>query len=75
MSAEDEPVEEEVEEVLLEDLRPELFRMIYNQPTVLFSMFEVLCELLEARGVMRPGEKDTVIREGIRRWRDEVGTK
>ncbi len=74
MSTEEEPVEEE-EEVLLEDLRPELFRMIYNQPTVLLSIFEVLCELLEARGVMRPGEKDTVIREGIRRWRDEVGTE
>lgn len=80
MSADDEqgpsgPVEEAAadEAVLLEDLRPQLYRMIYNQPTILFSIFEVLFELLEARGVMRPGEADTVIREGIRRWRDETG--
>lgn len=62
------------EEVLLEDLRPQLYRMIYNQPTILFSIFEVLCDLLESRGVMRPGEREEIIREGIRKWRDEVAT-
>ncbi len=62
------------EEVLLEDLRPQLYRMIYNQPTILFSIFEVLCDLLESRGVMRPGEREEIISEGIRKWRDEVAT-
>ena len=62
------------EEVLLDDLRPQLYRMIYNQPTILFSIFEVLCDLLESRGVMRPGEREALIREGIRKWRDEVAT-
>ena len=64
----------ENEEVLLDDLRPQLYRMIYNQPTILFSIFEVLCDLLESRGVMRPGEREAIIREGIRKWRDEVAT-
>ena len=64
----------EDEEVRLDDLRPQLYRMIYNQPTILFSIFEVMCELLESRGVMRPGEREAIIREGIRRWRDEVAT-
>lgn len=70
---EGEASEEEVEEVLLEDLMPQLYRMIYNQPTILFSILEVLFELLENRGVMRPGEAEILIREGIRRWRDGVG--
>ena len=88
--SDEKPVEEEVEEsgpggptetaaadkeVLLEDLKPQLYRMIYNQPTILFSILEVLFELLENRGVMRPGEADILIREGIRRWTDEVGSK
>ncbi len=62
------------EEVLLDDLRPQLYRMIYNQPTILFTIFEVLCDLLESRGVMRPGEREDLIREGIRKWRDEIAT-
>lgn len=68
------PTEAVDEEVVLEDLRPQLYRMIYNQPTILFSIFEVLCELLESRGVMRPGEREALITEGIRRWRDDVAT-
>ena len=62
------------EKVLLEELKPQLYRMIYNQPTILFSIFEVLFDLLESRGVMRPGEREAIIREGIRKWRDEVAT-
>jgi hypothetical protein len=72
MSAE-EPEGEEEEEPTLRNLRPSLYRMIYNQPGILLSMFETLFELLESRGVMRPGEAEMLIREGIRRWRDEIG--
>lgn len=81
MSGEEEAVKEEAPEeeessatveLTLEQLRPRLYRMVYNQPTILFHMLETLFELLEARGVMRPGEAEAVIREGLRRWRDET---
>lgn len=76
MSADDETVEEvaveeeEIEELTLEDLRPKLYRLIYNQPTVLLFIIETLFELLGSRGVMRPDEAEEVIREGLKRWRD-----
>lgn len=72
MSVDEEQAEEE-EELRLEDFRPQLYRMVYNQPTVLLHMLETLFELLEARGVMRPGEAETLMREALRRWRDERG--
>lgn len=72
---EEQPEEEEEseEELSLEELKPKLYRMVYNNPTILLGMLEVLFDLLEARGVMRPGEADTIMREGLRRWRDVVG--
>lgn len=66
------PEEEQTAELTLEQLRPRLYRMVYNQPTILFHMLETLFDLLETRGVMRPGEGELVIREGLRRWRDET---
>lgn len=75
MSVEEEQAEgEEEEEPRLEDLKPQLHRMIYNQPTILLYMLEILFELLESRGVMRPGEAETLMREALRRWRDERGS-
>jgi hypothetical protein len=64
---------EEEEELSLEELKPKLYRMVYNNPTILLGMLEILFDLLEARGVMRPGEADAIMREGLRRWRDVVG--
>jgi hypothetical protein len=64
---------EEEEELSLEELKPKLYRMVYNNPTILLGMLEILFDLLEARGVMQPGEADTIITEGLRRWRDVVG--
>lgn len=75
MSVDEEQEEQEEEEELrLEDFKPQLHRMIYNQPTVLLHMLETLFELLESRGVMRPGEAETLMREALRRWRDERGS-
>lgn len=66
--------EEVVEnEVGIEDLRPHLLRMIHNQPTILFYVFEVLFELLEAREVMNEEEAKALITEALKRWRDEGG--
>ena len=64
---------EEEEEISLEELKPKLYRMVYDNPTILLGMLEVLFDLLEAREVMQPGEADTIITEGLRRWRDVVG--
>ena len=70
---EEQPEEEEEEELGLEELKPKLYRMVYDNPTILLGMLEVLFDLLEAREVMQPGEADTIITEGLRRWRDVVG--
>ncbi len=61
------------DEVDIEDLRPQLIRMIYNQPTILFYILEVLFELLEAREVMSKEEAKVLITEALKRWRDEGG--
>ena len=71
---EEEQPEEKIEEERLEELKPKLYRMVYNNPTILLGMLEMLFDLLEARGVMRPGEADDIIAEGLRKWRDVVGT-
>lgn len=73
MSVDEEQEEQEEEELRLEDFKPQLYRMVYNQPTVLLHILEILFELLESRGVMRPGEAETLMREALRRWRDERG--
>ncbi len=64
---------EEVVEDEIEDLKFHLLRMIYNQPTILFYVFEVLFELLEVREVMKEGEAKALITEALKRWRDEGG--
>lgn len=69
MSAEE--INEEEDEVSAEDLKLRLIRMIYNQPDILFHIFEVLFELLEARGVMNEGEAEVLISEAVKRWRGE----
>lgn len=69
MSAE-EVVENETD---IKDLKFHLLRMIYNQPTILFYVFEVLFELLEVRGVMNEEEAKALITEALKRWRDEGG--
>lgn len=61
------------DEIDIEDLRPQLIRMIYNQPTILFYILEVLFELLEAREVMSKEEAKALITEALKRWRDEGG--
>ncbi len=63
----------EEEELTFEELKPRIYRMVYNNPTILLGMLEVLFDLLEARGVMRPGEAEAIMREGLRRWRDSTG--
>jgi len=80
MSKEEEDVaEEEVEEEeeekapTFEELKPKLYRLVYNQPTVLLTIFEVLFDFLIDRGVMTKEERDMIIKEGLRRWRDEIG--
>jgi len=60
--------EQEEEELSFEELKPRLYRMVYNQPTILLSILEVLFELLQGRGVMNTDEAELVIREGVRRW-------
>jgi len=73
---EEEEAEEEEEEApapTLEELRPRLYRLVYNQPTVLLTMFEVLFDYLTDRGIMTEEDMDVIIKEALRRWRDEVG--
>ena len=78
MAKEDTPdvAEEEVEEdkaPTFEELKPKLYRLVYNQPTVLLTIFEVLFDFLIDREVMTKEERDMIIKEGLRRWRDEIG--
>ncbi len=63
-------VPEEVEEI---DFKPRLLRMIYNQPTILYYIFEVLFEILETRELLSEEEAKALISEAMRRWRDEGG--
>ncbi len=78
--AEEQPEEPAVEEAPESNqitdltLKARLYRMVYNQPTIVLSILETLFELLEARGIMKPGEAEQVIQEGLRRWRDQDGT-
>lgn len=75
---EEEEVEEEEEEApappTLEDLKPQLNRIIYNHPTILLYIFEVLFDFLIDGGVMTEEERDAIVREGFRRW-SEFGTE
>jgi len=74
---EEDVAEEEIEEEeapTLEDLRPQLNRLVYNHPTILLTILEVLFDFLIDRGVMTKEEMDAIIREGLRRW-SEFGTK
>ena len=68
--AEETEGEEEEEKI---DFKPRLLIMIYNQPTILFYIFEVLFELLEARGIMNEEEAEALISEAMKRWRDGGG--
>jgi len=74
MSKEEEIVEEEEKAPTFEDLKPKLYRLVYNQPTVLLTIFEVLFDFLIDREVMTKEERDMIIKEGLRRWRDEIGS-
>ena len=81
MSKEEDVAEEETEEeeeeapaLTLEELKPQLNRIIYNHPTILLSIFEVLFDFLIDRGVMTKEEMDAIVREGFRRW-SEFGTE
>lgn len=72
----EEDTEEEVEEEeipTLEELKPQLYRLVYNQPTILLSILEVLFDFLIDREIMTREEADAIIKEGLRRWRDEIG--
>lgn len=79
MSKEEDVEEEELEEEeeaptpILEELMPQLYRLVYNQPTVLLTMFEVLFDYLTDRGIMTEEDMDLIVKEALRRWRDEVG--
>lgn len=70
----EEELDEEEEALTLEELKPRLYRLVYNQPTILLSILEVLFDFLTDREIMTRKEADTIIKEGLRRWRDEVGT-
>lgn len=73
MSAQDEEeLEEEEEAPTLEELKPKLYRLVYNQPTILLSILEVLFDFLIDREIMTREEMDAIIREGLRRW-SEIG--
>ena len=78
MSKEEDVAEEEVEEeappATLEELRPQLNRLIYNHPTILLSILEVLFAFLIDRKVMTEEEMNAIVREGLRRW-SEFGTQ
>lgn len=73
MAEEEESIEEEEEVPTFEELKPKLYRLVYNQPTVLLTIFEVLFDFLIDREVMTKEERDMIIKEGLRRWRDEIG--
>ena len=68
-----EPAEETEGEEEKVDFKPRLLIMIYNQPTILYYIFEVLFELLEARGIMNEEEAEALISEAVKRWRDGGG--
>ena len=70
---EEELEEEEDKAPTFEELRPGLYRFVYNQPTVILSILEVLLDSLVGREIMTREEADAIIREGLRRWRDEIG--
>jgi len=70
----EEELDEEEEALTLEELKPRLYRLVYNQPTILLSILEVLFDFLTDREIMTREEADAIIKEGLRRWRDEVGT-
>jgi len=71
----DEKEEAEEEETLtLEELKPRLYRLVYNQPTILLSILEVVFEFLTDREIMTGEEADAIIREGLRRW-SEIGVQ
>lgn len=70
---EEEAEEEEEKAPTFEELKPKLYRLVYNQPTVLLTIFEVLFDFLIDREVMTKEERDMIIKEGLRRWRDEIG--
>ena len=75
--AEEEDTEEEVEEEeapTLEELKPQLYRLVYNQPTILLSILEVLFDFLIDREIMTKEEMDAITREGLRRW-IEIGAQ
>ena len=61
------------EEVVEIDFKPRLLRMIYNQPTILYYILEVLFEILETRELLSEEEAKSLISEAMRRWRDEGG--
>ena len=66
--AEEEAEEEETPGPTLEELKPQLNRLVYNHPTVLLTILEVLFDFLIDRGVMTKEEMDAIVREGLRRW-------
>lgn len=70
----EERLEEEEETPTLEELKSRLYRLVYNQPTILLSILEVIFDFLIDREIMTREEADAIIKEGLRRWRDEIGT-
>ncbi len=71
----EEDVEEETPVPTLEEFKPQLYRLVYNQPTILLSILEVLFDFLIDREIMTREEADAIIKEGLRRWRDEIGAQ
>jgi len=69
----EEELEEEEEAPTLEELKPRLYRLVYNQPTVLLSILEVTFDFLIDREIMTREEADAIVKEGLRRWSDEIG--
>ncbi len=72
--AEEELEEEETPVPTLEELRPKLYQLVYNQPTILLSILEVLFDFLIDREIMTREEMDAIIKEGLRRW-SEIGAQ
>jgi len=70
MDTEEGPEEEEEseKETSFEDLKPKLYRLVYNQPTVLLSMLEVFFDFLIDRKIMAQEEAEAIMKEGLRRW-------
>ena len=73
MSEKDETTVEGGEEEEEINLKPRLLRMIYNQPTILYYILEVLFEILETRELLSEEESKAMISEAMKRWRDEGG--